>query len=323
MGRSPIGFRPPILPMRFLSCLIALACLAGCAAPRLILAEHPLAGRVWDVALGRFLPPPEAEERIAAADIALLGEIHDNPAHHQIQARLLRQAIARGKRPALAMEQFDTDWQSAIDAARKAGATTAAIAQAGRISSGWEWPLYQPLVLQALRERLPIVAANLSRERARGLASGGHAALGEGEARRLALDRNWSAEQGATLRRMLVDGHCGQDDPMIDRLVPVQRAKDAVMADRILGSGNAAVAIIGRSHARKDIGVPLYLRERAPEKRLVSLGLVEVEAGLGDPAAYPDAAPGLHDLVWFTPRALRPDPCAGFRKIGHSPRPGS
>lgn len=302
--------------MRLALCLTALLFLAGCAAPRLSLLEHPLAGRVWDVSERRFVSPAEAEERIAAADIALLGEIHDNPAHHQIQLQLFKHAIARGRRPALAMEQFDTDWQGAIDAASAPGVHSMAIAEAGRLGKGWEWPLYRPLVALALKERLAIVAANLSRPRARAIAGGGFPALGEGEAERLALDLEWTTKQNATLRRMLVEGHCGQDDPMVDRLVPVQRAKDAVMADRILSSRDGAVAIIGRSHARADIGVPLYLQDRAPEKRLVSLGLVEVEAGRNDPTQYPDAAPGLHDLVWFTPRALRPDPCANFKGVG-------
>ena len=308
--------------MRFVLCLTALLLLAGCAAPRLVLTEHPLAGSVWDVAQGRFISPLEAEDRIAAADIALLGETHDNPAHHQVQAYLLRKLVAGGKRPALAMEQFDTEWQGAIDAANSPGVSSTAIARAGHMASGWEWPLYKPLVALAVKERLPIVAANLSRPRARGIAAGGVDALGKGEAQRLALDQDWTAGQNATLRRMLVDGHCGEDGPMIDKLIPVQRSKDATMADRILAQRSGAVAIIGRSHARADVGVPLYLKERAPEKRLISVGLVEVEPDLADPARYPDAAPGIHDLIWFTPRSRRGDPCASFHPAAGSSSPG-
>lgn len=302
--------------MRLALCLTALVLFAGCAAPRLTLVEHPLAGRIWDSSQHRFISSREAEDRIAAADFALLGETHDNPAHHQVQAYLLRQVVARGKRPALAMEQFDTEWQGAIDSAYTPGATSSAIAQAGHLGSGWEWPFYKPLVVMALKERLPIVAANLPRTRARGIASGGISALGPGEAKRLALDQEWNAAQNTTLRGLLVDGHCGDESPMIDKLIHVQRSKDAIMADRIMSSRSGTVAIIGRAHARADIGVPLYLQDRAPEKDVVSLGLVEVEPGRVDPADYPDAAPGIHDLVWFTPRSLRPDPCAGYKKAG-------
>lgn len=308
---------PRAKPIRLAIALIALICLAGCATTRLTLSDHPLADRIWDVTQQRFISAQEAEDRVAAADIALLGETHDNPAHHHIQARLLRQAVAHGKRPALALEQIDAEWQAAVDAARAAaGATSNTIAQAGHISAGWEWPFYRPLVVQALRARLPIIAANLSRPRARKLAAKGLAALGDEAIEDLALDQPWTARQNATLRQLLVEGHCGEDDPMIDKLIHVQRTRDATMADKLLDSPVSVVAIMGRSHARADVGVPLYLRERAPDKGLLSLGLVEVETGKQNPADYADAAPGLHDLVWFTPRARRSDPCANVQQTG-------
>ena len=75
---------------------------------------HPLAGRVWDVSGQRFIPMEEAVRRIAAADVALLGETHDNPGHHAIQLRILRAMLAAGRQPALAMEQIDTDRQGAV-----------------------------------------------------------------------------------------------------------------------------------------------------------------------------------------------------------------
>lgn len=302
--------RSATTPVRPLLVLIALVWLAGCTPSRLVLTEHPLVGRIWDVSQQRFVAPDEAESRIAAADIALLGEVHDNPAHHHIQARLLQRATDRGRRPALAMEQFDSEWQAAIDAARATSSTPISIAKAGHMSTGWEWPLYKPLVSWALRQQLPIVAANFSRPRTKAVVAGGLAALGSGEAQRLALDQPWTAGQNASMRELLVEGHCGEDSPMIDKLIPVQRTRDANMADAILArSADGTVAIVGRVHARNDIGVPLYLRRRVPEKRLLSLGLVEVLADRFSPADYPDAAAGIHDLVWFTPATTRSDPC--------------
>ena len=42
----------------------------------------------------------------------------------------------------------------------------------------------------------------------------------------------------------------------------------------------------------------------------LALAFVEVEAGKTEPRAE---YASLYDLVWFTPRAERPDPCKGFR----------
>jgi len=283
------------------------------AAPPLALQDHPLAGRVWDVAARRFIPTGEAEARIASADLALLGETHDNADHHRIQARLVGQALDAGRRPALAFEQLDAEAQEAIDAARASGATPAAIGAAAGLARGWEWPLYEPLVALALARGLPLVALNLSRERARAIGRGGFESLGAGETARLALEGPWSAGQARALRSALVEGHCGEDGPRIDAMARMQRARDAVMADRLLAAGErGAMAILGRGHARADIGVPAYLRARAPGRRVVSLGLVEVVAGASEPEGYEEAAAGRHDLLWFTARAQRPDPCAGF-----------
>ena len=300
--------------------LLLLAAIGGCAGQRLTLADHALAGRVWDVAAQRFVEPAEAERRIVAADIALLGETHDNPAHHAIQLQVMRRTLEAGRRPALAMEQLDTEWQAAIDAVRAAPADAAAIEAAGKVSPGWAWPQYAPLVALALERQLAIVAANLSRPRARVVAAEGLAALGAGEAERLGLAPGWPEPRRKALRQVLVDGHCGDDSPMIDKLIDVQRARDAVMADALLKAGDmGAVAVIGRGHARADLGVPLYLGQRAGDRRVLSLGMVEVVAGKSAPADYEDAAPGRHDLVWFTPRAARADPCAAFKRAAPAP----
>ncbi len=271
---------------------------------------------MWDSDAQRFIEEAEAESRIAAADIALLGETHDNPAHHRIQLRLLARSAARSVPPALVMEQIDRERQAAVDAARARGGDAAAIREAAHFSSGWSWQDYAPLVAYALDRGLPLIAANFSRASARPLVTRGLAALPPGEAERLALAPAWSPQRTTMLRALLVDGHCGQDDPVIDKLVDIQRVRDAYMADAILSAPSGrAVAIIGDGHARADLGVPLYLHARSPARSVVSLGLIEVEAGKASPADYPDTARGVHNLVWFTPRAPRSDPCANLPRL--------
>ena len=300
----------------FTTVLAGLVLLAAgaCAGPRLDLTDHALVGRVWDTHAQRFVTEAEAAQQVAAADIALLGETHDNPVHHEIQLRLLRAATVAGPAPALALEQVDLEWQAAVDRARANGASPAAIAEAGHISEGWKWERYAPLIAFALDHGLPIVATNYSRARSKDVVANGLAALPREDAERLALEPAWSPERNARQRRMLVEGHCGQDDPIIDRILVVQRVRDALMADAIL-SHPRTVAIIGRGHARADLGVPLYLAQRAPAKRVVSVGLVEVDAGKSRPQDYADATAGVHDLVFFTPRTERTDPCAEFKRL--------
>src|SRR5215204_1457467 len=48
--------------------------------------NHPLTGRIWDVASGEFIDRPALIMRLARAEFVLLGEKHDNPDHHRLPA---------------------------------------------------------------------------------------------------------------------------------------------------------------------------------------------------------------------------------------------
>jgi uncharacterized iron-regulated protein len=298
--------------VRLTAILATLAAGAACAAAPLELADHPLAGRIWDVAAQRFVDVEEARARAARADYLLLGETHDNARHHELQAALVGEMVTRGHRPAIVMEPIDREHQGALDSAVAAGTGAAELGAAAQVSRGWDWALYAPIVALALAHRLPLVAGNLSSADARKVASGGFEAVQPGAARSLGIEAAWTGERAKVLRHELVAGHCGEDGPRIDAMALMQRARDAVLADRIL-SNPRAVAILGRGHARADIGVPLYLRERAPGKGVLSLAFVEVRRDAERPGDYDEATPGRHDLAWFTPRAGRADPCAAFK----------
>lgn len=300
----------------------------------LLLSDHALAGRIWDVKSRRFSDAAVLTDRLRSASIVLLGETHDNPEQHRIQARLYDMLTAGAKRRALAMEQFDVDRQAQIDAVlQTGGATPDRVAQAGHFDAGWNWAFYEPLVKLALAKGAPIVAANLSRAQARRVAASGFGVLGEARVARLRFDAVWSDARQAIMTKAISDGHCGRvGDDVLPGIVRAQRARDAVMAETLARyAGQGVVAIVGGGHARRDIGIPVYLAALAPDVPVVVVGLVEVEAGKDDPLAYLPApataatAGDAYDFVWFTPRAARRDPCQGlaaepFKSFAPSPQ---
>ncbi|MEO8134882.1 MAG: ChaN family lipoprotein [Betaproteobacteria bacterium] len=255
---------------------------------------------------------------LASARFILLGEVHDNPEHHRLQADVLRAMVAQGRRPALAMEQLDREFQPAIDAAlARPRASADAIATAGGFDrTGWTWDFYAPLLAVATDERLPVLAINLSRNRTRDVARQGFASLGASAVAGLALDRTWAPARQAIMDREIADGHCGKlPAAALPRMVDVQRARDATMADALIGlAGAGAVVIAGAGHVRNDIGIPIYMASRLPGQRLVSVGFVEVDAGRNAVSDHvrPPASTMPFDYVWFTSTADREDPCAGF-----------
>ena len=285
---------------------------------------HPLVGRIWRPAEGRFVDAATIVDALAEARFVLLGEKHDNADHHRIQAWLAARMIARGRAPAIALEMLTIDQDAALAAHLAVHPKDAAgIGPAvGWAETGWpDWALYQPIAQAALDGGAPLLAANLPRKTIRALGRTGVAALGTERAAALGLDRpppEWAA---AAMREDIVESHCGQlPESMIGPMVTVMTARDAHMADVLRRGARAegrdgAVLITGTGHARADRGVPFHLRRFAPKARIVSLALVEVTEEARAPMAYAErfGAESLpFDFVWFTPVADPEDPCAKF-----------
>ncbi|MFQ5897334.1 MAG: ChaN family lipoprotein [Candidatus Methylomirabilia bacterium] len=285
--------------------------------------DHPLTGRIWDVSAASFLDRPTLASRLARGRFVLLGEKHDNPDHHGLQAGLLRSLITVGRRPAVGFEMFSTDDAPAI-ARHLATAPTDAAGLAEAVhwdERGWpDWVLYQPIAEAALEAGLPIVATNLSPATARTLGREGVSALDRAVVVRLDLDRPLPPDIYAEMAAEIREAHCGYvSGAAIEAMVTVQRARDAQMAESLVASGSqdGAVLVAGAGHVRNDRGIPAHLAARAPGETVISLAFVEVGDGETEPPAYArrfgrDRLP--FDYVWFTPRLDDLDPCEKFRK---------
>jgi uncharacterized iron-regulated protein len=257
---------------------------------------------------------------MADADFVLLGEVHDNPLHHEIQARLLRAMIAQGRKPAVVWEMIGLDRQHSVDAVlSNPRADTDATARAIADAVAWEesgWPdfeLYAPIMRAAMEADLPILAAGVGRDQAMGLMSVGLEAF--------AQERGWRvAPLSETARALQLDavyeGHCRlmareKLAPMLDIQVARDLALTEVMiAGAALETTDGSVLIAGHGHARADAGVPIHLSRLMPDARVVVVGLIE---GVVDAGAE-GLDDGRFDWTAVTQPIERPDPCEGLRK---------
>jgi uncharacterized iron-regulated protein len=271
---------------------------------------HPLVGKIWEPRAARFVAPEAVYAALAAADYAILGEKHDNPDHHALQARCLEAVVARGRRPSVAFEMIDSDQQPALDAFLAHGGGAAGLGAAVEWDKrGWpSYRTYAPIVEVALAHRLAITAANMPLSEVRAIVKGG---LDPETARRLHLDAPLPQERAAELREEMRAAHCGQlPESMLEPMALAQRARDATMAERMRAQPPPVVLVAGDGHARTDRGVPAYL------PRALSIAFLEVEAGVFEPKPAP------YDYVWYTPRATDEDPCARpLRRASPRPEP--
>ena len=282
--------------------------------------EHPLTGRVWEVRGERFVTPATLAAELAGARYVLLGEKHDNPDHHRLQAWVLEELRARGRAPVVAFEMLHAGQAEALarHLAERPGELAGLAEAVGWASSGWpEWSLYEPIFAAAVVAGWRLATANLPPAEVRRIATEGFAALGAERAAALGLDRPLGAAAEASLAAEIEASHCGHATPaLVAGMSAAQRVRDAVMADALLAAGDGgAVLIAGAGHVRRDRGVPWYLAARGVADRVVSLALVEVQDGVEDPQAARAGFDGSlpFDYLWFTPRVDDEDPCEKFR----------
>jgi uncharacterized iron-regulated protein len=285
--------------------------------------DHPLVGRIEAIAAHRTLEPAALFEALAEARVVVLGEKHDNPDHHALQAQAIDALVARGRKPAVVFEMIERGQQAAIDdaRARAPGDVDAIAAALDWERSGWpEWSLYRPVFEGAVRHGLPILAGSLDRAAVMDVAKRGTAALPPAFVTEHRLAEPSADASADTLREEMRQAHCSMlPESMLDAMVLVQRARDAMLASQThaaLARAGSAVLIAGNGHARKDRGVPRYL-ERAYGVGARVLALLEVRPDIHDVRDLaPDDAGGAlpYDYVWLTPRASDEDPCASLRE---------
>lgn len=281
--------------------------------------DHPLTGRIVRAGDGALVDPGRLAAALRAADFVLLGEKHDNPDHHLLQAWAIEALAAAGRRPAVVFEMLDTEQEPMLarylaDPAPDAAGLGAAV---GWDTRGWpDWSIYAPIASAALRFRLPVVAGDLARGIKRDIARGGSETLDDALRRRLDLDVALDAAQTAELSDELRASHCGHvPETALPRMRDSQRARDAHMAAAMAGAAmglgvDGAVLIAGAGHIRRDRGVPWHLARLAPGRSITTLAFAEVDRERTAPLDY--VADRAVDFVWLTPRMDEDDPCAAF-----------
>lgn len=194
-------------------------------------------------------------DAITRVPVVLIGEIHDNAAHHLRQAAIIDALVANGRKPVIVFEMFRASEASLIEA-WNAGAPDAR----DQIGTWWEasgWPafaLYEPIFTIAARHGLKIAHSE---------------ARGDAAARKQTGDDLLSRApltdaQTTALLAGLKTSHCDLlPEAMLPRMARAQRRRDALLAASVaqrLDSGDGeengdggVVVIAGSGQDRKSV----------------------------------------------------------------------
>jgi uncharacterized iron-regulated protein len=269
--------------------------------------DHPLVTRIWSLAEHRFITPEVLMKHLRGGSIILIGERHDQPDHHRLQAWILD-----GLQPGalVGFEMLDE-----ADVPRMNGVVdTSSIGHRTRwAESGWpDFEIYRPIFDALFKRKHTPAAIHPSRDRIRALMGSptSQQAGRKAEHDREAEHDPVSTEGMAALKADIKKAHCGHATPtLVKAMVRAQRFKDRFMSARlnVLAKGRQAVVIAGNGHVRKDYGMPNYLSGSS-----LSIGILEVSPDRLKPSDYD---PEIYDFIWFTPRLDDLDACSKFRRV--------
>lgn len=240
---------------------------------------------------------------MSQADVVILGEVHDNPDHHDRQAK----AIEALKPSAVVWEMLTPETAARFESGWLKDPDNLAQAVEWAKETWPEFDLYIP-VLKAAQDGPAIYGGLVPRAKTRAaMESGIGVAFGVGVAD-FGLMVPLPEEERVAREADQQAAHCGaMPEDMLPVLVDLQRLRDAVLARAVATAieetGGPVIVITGNGHARMDRGIPVYLKRVKPGLRVFSLG--QSEDGVIN---------GSFDAVLDSPAVDRPDPCLAFHK---------
>jgi len=262
--------------------------------------DHADLGVIRELATGRTLTPRELVEHLAVAPRVLVGEQHDNPDHHALQLWLLRELAAQRPQGSLLMEMLNPDQQAGVDAAQaaaRAGQPPTDAFKALAWQANWDWSVYGAIVTYALRQPYPLLAANLNRAQIMQIYKQRPVLTGEAST---------TQQVQATLLDDIRQSHCGLlPEAQMPAMLAVQQQRDRRMAQRLMAAPTPALLLAGAFHVRKDLGVPLHLKDLGAGEGNAVLILAEAGKTVTGESA---------DYVWYTAAQPEQDHCAQLRR---------
>lgn len=245
-GLVDMVFSSPLVRKRHVFSALALAAaltLGGCAHQGTTLTTQDQ----WQQTLAQW----------SGAPVILLGEQHDQLAHHQWEADTVRHLAAQGKLAAVVIEMAPAggSTRALTSTASEEAVKTALLWEQGNTGGGWPWKDYGPAVMNAVRAGVPVLGGNLPRAQMKQI-------MGDARYDSHLPPAGWQLQLDA-----IKDGHCGLlPESQFAPMARIQLARDESMAKvtvtavkELAKPGQSVLLIAGRGHVRSDLGVPTWL----------------------------------------------------------------
>lgn len=291
---------------------------------------NQLVGKIWSRSKNGFITPQDLLDDLKTARFILLGEIHDNPDHHWLQAKIIAALTSEDHKPAIVMEMIRVDQMRRFNSYMAENNPKAQFLGNALQweQNGWPtWSMYQPIGEQIVGNGLEVYPGHPSRMTINHLIKSDLAILPEEAREVFRLTTPLPKPLKDDLAEEIRVAHCNRlPENVIPPMTEVQRFRDAWMADVMIqaseddqGNARKAILIAGSGHTRDDRGAPWYLREREGPGKSRTVQFIEAgkdAAAIKDIAQLTPDGTLSADYFWVTPAPTRGDPCDKIPDFG-------
>ncbi len=199
-------------------------------------------------------------DNLRQSQVVLIGESHDNPAHHQIQLDVIKTLHGSGRQLAVGFEMFTAKNQEILDRWISGRIAPDEFIRAYYENWNFPWPLYRDIFTYLKDNRIPAVGLNVEAEITRKVARSGFDSLTKEELKKLPPDVGCAVDEhymDFIRRAYAMHGHGNRE---FFFFCQAQLLWDQVMARNIISFLNKnperlIVVITGNGHAWKR-GIP-------------------------------------------------------------------
>jgi uncharacterized iron-regulated protein len=194
---------------------------------------------------------------VSKSRVIVIGETHDNQAHHDLQLKIIRTLHEGGAPLAVGLEMFRAENQELLDKWWRWGMPTEQFEALYRENWGSPWPLYRDIFLYTRQKRIPLLGLNVPREIIAKVAREGYGSLTEAERKKLPPGLTCTIdEEYRVLIRKTFSEHAHGSGRSFERFCEAQMVWDTAMAIHALeyldrNPGSRIVILAGSVHAWK------------------------------------------------------------------------
>jgi uncharacterized iron-regulated protein len=189
--------------------------------------------------------------------VIVIGETHDNQAHHDLQLKIIRTLREGGIPLAVGLEMFRAENQELLDKWWRWGMPTEQFEALYRENWEMAWPLYRDIFLYSRQKRIPLVGLNVPREIISKVAREGYGSLTEAERKKLPPGITCTLDESyRSFIRSAFTEHAHASGSSFDHFCEAQMVWDTAMAIYALeyldkNPGSKMVILAGSVHAWK------------------------------------------------------------------------